>query len=165
MLTWASIGSLALIQQFEMDSYSNSQMTSLASNTPFVPFLLQLFFSWYSVCLWRCLFTMRYCGILDSQCLVKAASWSAQVRFRWGQQGAPLWLIPQQLWAADMSWLLLAVFRRPSGGRSVTTAVTVEERLGVGPAGGADKQEGRREANEKSCFTGSLEALTPPVKH
>lgn len=31
-----------------------------------------------------------------------------------------------------------------SGGRSVTTAVTVEDWLGVGPAGGADKQPGRR---------------------
>lgn len=31
-----------------------------------------------------------------------------------------------------------------SGGRSVTTAVTVEDRLGVGLAGRADKQPGRR---------------------
>lgn len=45
--------------------------------------------------------------------------------------------------------MLTAVLCYPSGGRSVTTAVTVGERLGVGPAGGADKQEGRREADEK----------------
>jgi len=52
---------------------------------------------------------------------------------------------------------LVARLCRLSGGRSVTTAVTVEERLGVGPAGGADKLEGRRMRRRHVKEAGSQE--------
>lgn len=51
--------------------------------------------------------------------------------FRWREEGGE-----EKLPLAARCWF--------SGGRSVTTAVTVEDWLGVGLAGGADKQPGRR---------------------